>query len=112
MNNPDTLVESSAREIAQAFADYNAEFRAITRRAPQRFENRDWRASQKGAVERIELYDRFVNASVAQLKANLGEHALDRGLWNRIRREFTVLIESVPDPEFVKTFYSSITRRL
>ena len=34
----DALVEECAAALVQAFADYNAEFRAITRRAPQRFE--------------------------------------------------------------------------
>jgi hypothetical protein len=53
-----------ARHIAQAFADYNAEFRAITRRAPLNFERRDWKKAQRDAVERIELYDRFVHRCI------------------------------------------------
>ena len=51
-----TLVADCAQTLVDAFADYNTEFRAITRRARQRFEERDWRGSQKDAVERIELY--------------------------------------------------------
>src|SRR5690606_7001476 len=97
---------------AQAFAEYNGEFRLITRRAPQRFEARDWRASQRDAVERIELYDRYVNATVAKLRTVLGERALDRPLWREIRRQFPSLIEDLPDREFVKTFFSSIARGL
>jgi len=102
----------TARFIASAFADYNAEFRAITRRAPLRFEARDWRGSQRDAVERIELYDRFVNATVAQLQARLGERALDAALWRDVKARFTVLIEDLPDREFTKTFFSSLARRL
>ena len=53
----DTAVVPSPREcarhIVEAFARYNAEFRAITRRAPQRFDTRDWKGSQRDAVERI-----------------------------------------------------------
>src|SRR5579871_2006664 len=79
MQDP-SLPRSCAHEIADAFARYNAEFRAITRRAPLRFDARDAKASQKDAVERIDLYDRFVNATVAELKTKLGEHALDRDL--------------------------------
>ena len=101
-----------ARQIAEAFANYNAEFRAITRRAPVRFDSRDSKASQLDAVERIELYDRFVNHTVAELRLHLGERALDRNLWKQIRREFTTQIEGLPDAEFTKTFFSSITRRL
>jgi isocitrate dehydrogenase kinase/phosphatase len=95
----------------QAFADYNAEYRAVTRRAPQRFELRDWRGSQRDAVERIELYDKFVNRAVDKMRAKLGEEATERAIWSSIKRRFTELIEALPDREFDKTFFNSVTRR-
>ena len=101
-----------ARFIASAFADYNAEFRAITRRAPLRFEAREWHGSQRDSVERIELYDRFVNATAAKVKEQLGERALDGALWREAKTGFSALIEELPDSEFTKTFFSSVTRRL
>ena len=91
---------------------YNAEFRAITRRAPVRFDARDSKGSQRDAVERIDLYDKFVNRAVTELRAKLGERALDRLLWIQIRDDFPAEIENLPDPEFAKTFFSSTTRRL
>jgi isocitrate dehydrogenase kinase/phosphatase len=107
-----TLAHDCAKEIADEFARYNAEFRTITRRAPMRFDTRDHQASQRDAVERIELYDRFVNRTVEQLRTQLGERALDRHLWEHIKEDFPVEIERLPDPEFAKTFFSSTTRRL
>ena len=101
-----------ARQIVEAFARYNAEFRAITRRAPQRFDARDWRASQRDAVERIELYDRYVTETVAALRLALGARAIDRSLWQELRSEFAAQITALSDPEFTKTFFSSISRRL
>jgi isocitrate dehydrogenase kinase/phosphatase len=101
-----------ARHIVAAFAGYNAEFRAITRRAPLRFDNRDTRAAQRDAVERIELYDRFVNQTIAELREALGPQVLDRERWRQTRGEFAALITALPDPEFTKTFFSSISRRL
>ncbi len=101
-----------ARHLVEAFANYNAEFRGITRRAPLRFDNRDWKGSQRDAVERIELYDRFVNQTIAELREALGREALDREYWRRVRAEFAALITDLPDPEFTKTFFSSVTRRL
>jgi isocitrate dehydrogenase kinase/phosphatase len=109
------LTESArpaARRIAGAFVEYNAEFRAITRRAPLRFDARDWKGSQRDAVERIELYERFVTLTVAELQALLGAQARDRELWTGIRAEFAARIEGLPDAEFTKTFFSSISRRL
>ncbi|HYM44143.1 MAG TPA: bifunctional isocitrate dehydrogenase kinase/phosphatase [Steroidobacteraceae bacterium] len=101
-----------ARHLVEAFANYNAEFRAITRRAPLRFDSRDWRGSQRDHVERIELYDRFVNETVAGLREALGPAALERERWRQIKSEFAALIGELPDPEFTKTFFSSVTRRL
>jgi len=101
-----------ARQIVDAFARYNAEFRAITRRAPQRFDARDWKASQRDAVERIELYDRYVKETVAGLRLALGARAIDRSLWQELRSEFAAQIIALSDPEFTKTFFSSISRRL
>jgi isocitrate dehydrogenase kinase/phosphatase len=112
-NEPATdPAEDCARHIAQAFVDYNAEFRSITRRAPLHFDKRDWKTSQRDAVERIELYDRFVNRTIFELRAKLGARALDRQLWARIRPHFAAQIAGLPDEEFTKTFFSSITRRL
>ncbi len=102
----------AARRIAGAFAEYNAEFRAITRRAPLRFDALDWKGSQRDAVERIELYDGFVARTVAELRAMLGDQAQDRSLWTRIRADFAERIAGLADAEFTKTFFSSISRRL
>ena len=102
----------AARRIAGAFVEYNAEFRAITRRAPLRFDGRDWKGSQRDAVERIELYERFVSQTVAELEALLGGQARDRELWTRIRADFAGRVAGLPDAEFTKTFFSSISRRL
>jgi isocitrate dehydrogenase kinase/phosphatase len=106
------LARDSAREIREGFERYNAEFRAITRRAPVRFDARDSKGSQRDAVERIDLYDKFVNGTVAELRAKLGDRALERDLWMQIRSDFPAQIETLPDPEFAKTFFSSTTRRL
>jgi isocitrate dehydrogenase kinase/phosphatase len=109
---PVSTARDCARRIVDAFGRYNAEFRAITRRAPQRFDARDWKGSQRDAVERIELYDRFVNQTVAELRAALGAAAQNRALWQQIHREFSAQIVEQPDPEFTKTFFSSISRKL
>jgi isocitrate dehydrogenase kinase/phosphatase len=100
-----------ARHIAQAFADYNAEFRVITRRAPFNFDRRDWKKAQRDAVERIELYDRFVGRCIDELRAKPGAHAKARDIWISIRRHFDAEIAALPDREFTKTFFSSVTRR-
>ena len=107
----DTLVADCAQLLVDAFADYNTEFRVVTRRAPQRFEERDWRGSQKDAVERIELYDKYVSGSVELMRVRLGDDVHERAIWSSIKRRFDEIIDPLPDREFIKTFFSSVTRK-
>ena len=107
----DELVTDCAQALVDAFASYNAEFRAITRRARQRFEDRDWRASQKDAVERIDLYTRYVDGTVELMRERLGDDVRERAIWSAVKRRFAELIDPLPDNEFTKTFFSSVTRR-
>ena len=110
MSDPRAVACASA--IVAAFARYNSDFRAITRRAPERFESRDWAGSQADVVERLELYATAVNATVADMSKRLGDSAHDTTLWAGIKADYLRRIESLADPEFLKTFFSSITRRL
>jgi isocitrate dehydrogenase kinase/phosphatase len=106
----DELVHDCAQTLVDIFADYNAEFRAVTRRARMRFEDRDWHGSQRDAVERIELYRKYVTNTVVTMQKRLGEEAQERSLWASIRRRFAEIIDPLPDNEFPKTFFSSVTR--
>jgi isocitrate dehydrogenase kinase/phosphatase len=111
--DPDSaLARDCARAIFDAFGAYNAEFRAVTRRARLRFEARDWVAARHDATERIDLYDRYVHETTEAFRARLGERATDRALWIRIKGCFEDEIRDFIDLEFEKTFFSSITRRL
>jgi isocitrate dehydrogenase kinase/phosphatase len=107
----DELVRDCAQTLVDAFASYNAEFRSITQRAPHRFESRDWRASQKDAVERINLYSKYVDGTVELMRRRLGDEVQERALWSSIKRRFAEIIDPLPDNEFPKTFFSSVTRR-
>jgi len=107
----DELVQDCAQTLVEIFADYNTEFRAITRRARQRFEARDWRGSQRDAVDRIELYDKYVKNTVATMHKRLGDEVHERAIWSSIRRRFAEMIDPLPDNEFAKTFFSSVTRK-
>ena len=106
----DALVQDCAQSLVDAFASYNAEFRAVTQRARQRFEDRDWRGSQRDAVERIELYGKYVDSSVQLMREKLGDDQHERAIWSAIRRRFDEIIAPLPDNEFKKTFFSSVTR--
>jgi len=106
----DELVRDCAQTLVDAFADYNAEFRAVTQRARRRFEERDWHGSQRDAVERIGLYRKYVTNTVVTMQKRLGDEVQERALWSSIKRRFAEIIDPLPDNEFPKTFFSSVTR--
>ncbi len=102
----------AAQLICEAFLRYNAAFQEITRRAPGRFARREWRESQRDAVERIELYDAHVNETVREMRLFSGAESQDNTFWSDVKRQFAHLIGGLPDNEFCKTFFSSVSRRL
>ncbi|MGA8707303.1 MAG: bifunctional isocitrate dehydrogenase kinase/phosphatase [Steroidobacteraceae bacterium] len=101
-----------AQQVIEAFLHYNARFRAITRRAPQRFVARDWRAAQEDAVERIDLYEQCVRETIKALERALGQDARRRDVWIEVKRHFANLLDGLPDSEFCKTYFNSVTRKL
>lgn len=112
LSSAEALAQGCARTIVDAFAYYNHEFGAITRRSPERFENRDWAGIQSDTVERLDLYTQCVNQAIEDVGRELGPRARDEAVWRDIKLQFGGLIGGLPDPEFLKTFFSSITRQL
>jgi isocitrate dehydrogenase kinase/phosphatase len=101
-----------AQLVVGAFLRYNAEFREITRRARRHFVARDWPGAQADAVERLGLYDRHVLLAVEELRGLHGGASTDLDLWHNAKRHFAHLVDGLPDSEFCKTYFSSITRKL
>ena len=106
------LAQECAEALRQGFRDYNRDFREITRRARVRFQSRDWITGHRDAVERIELYDQWVDRLVEWLRQRLGDQCRDRELWKQIKAVFSDYIQDYVDLEFTKTYFSSITRRI
>ena len=105
------LANACATDLRDAFADYNARFRAITQRAKRRFERSEWTAARLDAIERIELYDVCVAETSRRLESELGPRVGDRGLWSKVRDRYAALIAPLLDQELNKTFFNTLTRR-
>ena len=101
----------AAEVIRDGFSDYNRLFSAITQRAKQRFEQRDWAGARQDAVERIESYDLCVGRSTEAVAQLLGEAASDHALWSQIRDCYAELIAPLIDQELNKTFFNTLSRR-
>jgi len=101
-----------SQDIFSGFLAYNQDFRSITLRARVRFESQDWYASQRDQALRIELYDEWVWKLVDQIKEKLNANLKNENLWEKIKQQYTLVIQNYQEPEFTKTYYNSITRRI
>ncbi len=112
-NDPnESLAERGANVIHAAFGAYRDRFRAITRQAATRFEQRDWRGMQDDALERLELYKKIVDQVVVEIRAVLAGRVKDTSLWARMKASYSRCIAGNGDFEIAETFFNSITRRI
>jgi isocitrate dehydrogenase kinase/phosphatase len=103
---------SGAEAIRDAFDAYQNAFRAITRHAPWRFVERDWRGGQADAVERLDLYREVVDLALKWVHTYLADHVEHRPRWSRLKAAYSQLISGRGDRELAETFFNSITRRV
>lgn len=106
------LAQLGADTIHDAFAAYQREFKAITRRAKARFEERDWHGAHHDAVERLELYPHMAQKTVANIQAALGPAIHDKALWVQMKRAYADRSAGRADIEIAETFFNSVTRRI
>jgi isocitrate dehydrogenase kinase/phosphatase len=106
------LANSVAGEICRAFDQSHHEFREITRRASQRFCERDWRGIHDDSVARLEVYQTAVDRLVASVREMLEDRVRSRLVWVSIKAVFSGLIHDHDDWEIVETFFNSVTRRI
>jgi isocitrate dehydrogenase kinase/phosphatase len=105
-------VFEAGKTIFDAFIKYNDNFGRITRRAKSRFETRDWRGGERDFGERIELYTKSVDRSVAALSRQIGAPNIPRDFWQEVKASFGERVDGIADGAFCKTYFNSISRRL
>ena len=108
----DELVADCAQALVDAFADYNAEFRAITQRAPAALRGPRLARQPEGRgrahrpLRPLRRRHRRADASPARRRRRASARS-----GRAIKRRFAEIIDPLPDNEFTKTFFSSVTRR-
>lgn len=106
------VIESGAESIREALDGLTTEFRAITRRAGDRFARREWLAAQQDAVQRLDLYTRVVSDAVARIASLFGAAARDVAAWRALKRAYFPRVAARADVDLAETFFNSITRRV
>lgn len=106
------LACNAAATIDGAFDDYHNEFKAVTRRAEDRFERREWAKWQEDVTERLGLREQVIQRLVNGLRVLLGAHANSYYVWAAIKEAYARLINQRRDVQLAETFYNSVTRRI
>ena len=101
-----------ALSIHRAYKEYQTGFRQITQRAKNRFEECDWHGVHSDALERLELYKKVIDRTVAQVNNLLGGQVHDRLIWVDMKGGYSRMISCCADFELAETFFNSVTRRI
>ena len=98
--------------IHHGFDDYSTQFRAITRRARERFERRDWDGIRRDTVKRLGLHPLAIAEAYSSLEDQLRGGLAERQLWVRMKEAFTYSILGRDDFELAQTFFNSLSRKV
>jgi isocitrate dehydrogenase kinase/phosphatase len=109
---PSRLAVPVAHTIADAFAQHREEFRAVTRRAKESFELRNWAELRANSGFRLGLYRSSVDRAEAATRELLGDRCRDRLVWVSAKAVYSSLIAQRQDWDLAETFFNSVTRRL
>jgi isocitrate dehydrogenase kinase/phosphatase len=106
------MADVASQMTLEAFEKFDAEFRAITRRAKQRFETRDWQGGRRDTIERLDLYEKTLDIVVGKLDKEIGAKAREAKLWAAAKPRYSALVASRYDVDRAETFFNSVTRRM
>ena len=106
------LANLGAQAILERFNAFHSSFMDITRRAAERFLNRDWHGLQDDATKRLDLYRQAADAIEDIIRRLLGERVKDKLTWAGMKAVYSGRIFHQDDRELAETFFNSITRRV
>jgi isocitrate dehydrogenase kinase/phosphatase len=106
------LANIGARTVLEAYSTFDLQFKTITGRARERFEQQDWPGLQRDAAERLGLYRRIVDLVEAAIRDLLGEKVQDKLIWASMKAVYSGLIAEDDTWELAETFFNSVTRRV
>ena len=106
------LAALCAEAARDAFVEYERHFDEITRRARDRFLNRDWRGSFDDARERLRLYSLILSSLTHRVREVMGKRLNDRSVWIATKAAYSALIAQSSRWEIAESFFNSLTRRV
>ena len=111
-DSQDQPAQQAAALLWKGYHRYAAAFERITRRAAERFEQREWAGMHEDTVARLDLYPAVVADTYQAVSACLGLDAQNPEVWRNIKHCFHQQAVCRHDAELACTFYNSISRRI
>ena len=106
------LANLGAAVIFNGFTSYHEQFKAITRRAPDRFIRQNLEGIRLDALERLGLYRQWVDRIEKEIRDLLQERLKENLVWVGMKAVYSGRIVDRTDWELAETFFNSITRRI
>jgi isocitrate dehydrogenase kinase/phosphatase len=106
------LARDGARAIEESFETYLRDFRAVTRRAEERFVRQEWQASIEDAARRLDVYAQRVDDLAGIMALLLGERVEDELVWAATKAVYSGRIAERGNWELAETFFNSISRKV
>lgn len=106
------LAALCSEQVQLAFLEYQNRFREITRRARQRFLERDWPGSYADAAQRLRLYSSEMDKLAGRVSELMGSRFEDRKVWMGAKAVYSSFIAQNPEWEIAESFFNSLTRRI
>ena len=91
---PTSPARHGADIIQRGFEEFHESFRAITRRAKDRFESRDWVGIRRDTVRRMGLHTRSVDETLQALRQEFGCQVERHELWAALKDAFAYCNEA------------------
>jgi isocitrate dehydrogenase kinase/phosphatase len=101
-----------ATAVLEAYEGYLQQFHEVTRRAPERFETRDWTGSVEDSLTRLRLYKRHIDAIVGKCRQVFGADAQDATFWEEARAACRETVATSYDADLALMFVDSVRRAL
>ncbi len=97
-----------AEKILKGFDKHFSIFNEITTQAQQRFEAADWGAERQASIQRIKLYDKRVDETVAVIKNKFELYPMNGAIWTKVKTDFILLLQDHQQPELAETYFNSV----
>jgi isocitrate dehydrogenase kinase/phosphatase len=98
--------------VHEGFETFYAEFMRLTRAARLHFVQGEHLAVQEHQKARIDLYQRYVQRTLAALSSITRRRPQELAPWKQAHVEYARQVASRPDVEVAETFFNAITRKL